>query len=195
MSYHPNYFEGGNAVRAECAARLECLRTNAEGRTMFDVGCSEGYNAFGLSGSFDDILAVDNVGKNIAYCRKLAQQHAVLNIRWEHGDFMDFLDGRWDCVLYLSVHHHLCGQLGMEKASEVLGALSERGEMMLIDMGQKNEQGVSQYGWWRALPPTGGQQEEWMRSYLLENTRYMKAKCIGTFPIHGVRRFLWKLEI
>jgi len=197
MAYHPNYFEGGPGHRSSCADRLQCLRNHAVGRTMFDVGCSEGYNAFGMAETFDHILAVDNVERNVRGCVELAAQHNVGNITWVDGDFRAHLvgDAYWDCVMYLSVHHHICGQISIEQASKVLRELSERGEMMLFDMGQKNEEGVTENTWWKALPSVDGDQEEWLRTYVLENTRYERAELIGSFPIHNIQRLLWKLEM
>ena len=65
---------------------------------------------------------------------------------------------------------------------------------MFFDMGQKNEKGCEGYTWWQALPRLEDTQESWILDYLSDIKSFNHIRVIGSTPVHGVQRLLWKLE-
>lgn len=193
MAYHSNYFEGGASHRKDLKARLELLKRNmkATGR-LLDVGTSGGYYSFGLSDTFDEIIAIDNVPSLIDECKEIQDKHGT-SIDFRTADVTDILEeGPWDCILYLSVHHHVITKYDMEEASRILMEVSKKSPLMFFDMGQKNEN-CPGTPWWPKLPPAPDQ-EQWLREYIAKYTRYDNIELIGWTPIHGINRLLWKLS-
>ncbi len=197
MAYHPNYFNETISHRQDCRKRLDLLSTYVEeGSTLLDLGCSGGYYSFGLSEKCSKILAIDSVKELIVECNNIKEANNISNVDFIEDDilrYLDFSQERWDYVLYLSTHHHVIGINGIPKASKFLKSLSERCNTMFFDMGQKNEK-CPQHYWWKALPTLNVTQDTWLEQYLSENTVYNNREIIGTSPIHGVTRSLWKLD-
>lgn len=192
--YHANFFTGGKSHRADLFDRLTVIRDNLKGTTsMLDIGTSGGYYSFALHDTFTNITAIDNVPDLIEDCNKIQKEHGT-TIDFMVCDLKKILAGgdSWDCVLYMSVHHHVINQYGMQVANSLLKTLSNRSPLMFFDMGQKNEN-CPQHAWWQKLPATDNN-EQWLRDYLSKNTSYNTFEIVGTTPIHGVQRILWKLE-
>lgn len=201
MGYHPNFFEkeDKNAVRKNCFNRLKLILENIDTNkeNMLDAGCSGGYYSFGLSDKFTNILAIDNQEDLIENCNKIKVDNNIDNVDFKKMDLTEIIldKQKYDCILYLSTHHHVCQQNGFKKATEILLDLSKKTNMMFFDMGQKDENCFS-YAWWKELPEllNVSSQKEWLYNYLTENTVFKNFSIIGTSPIHGTRRFLWKME-
>lgn len=193
MSYHPNYFQQGNAVRNNCQQRLDIIREHVRHGNLLDVGCSEGFYSFGLADCCHSILAIDKELSLIQKCHQIKEFYKI-DIDFQHMGIDKLLQstGMWYTCLYLSVHHHIIAQFGIEIASNILRTLSQRCSHMFFDMGQKNEQNCAMHKWWQLLPPNTDQ-ETWLREYLKTNTVYTNIQLIGDSPIHNVRRLLWKL--
>lgn len=195
MSYHPNYFHQGGAVRSDCQQRLELIRKYVQGGSLLDIGCSEGFYSFGLSDRCKPILAIDKELPLIQACHKIKGSHDV-DINFKHmgidDDAIRHETETWSTCLYMSVHHHIIAQFGMEAANGILRRLSQRCDCMFFDMGQKNEQNCEMHTWWKLLPPNIDQ-KVWLREYLETNTEYTDIQLIGSSLIHNVGRLLWKL--
>jgi len=193
MSYHPNYFQQGVAVRNDCQQRLDTIKGHVKGGSLLDVGCSEGFYSFGLADRCGPILAIDKELSLVQKCWKIKKTYKV-NIDFQHMGVDRLLRSTetWDTCLYLSIHHHIVAQLGMEIAGDILRTLSRKCSCMFFDMGQKNEQNCTMHKWWQLLP-RNIDQEVWLRKYLKANTIYTNIQFIGSSRIHNVRRLLWKL--
>lgn len=193
MSYHPDFFRHGKAVRSNCRQRLELIREYVLNGSLLDVGCSGGFYSFGLSDRCKPILAIDKEQSLIQKCRDIKKSHNI-DIDFLHMGVDELVrsEGVWDTCLYLSVHHHIIAQLGIEAANNILQILSQRCDCMLFDVGQKNEQNCAMHRWWQLLPPNTDQ-EAWLLEYLVANTVYTDFQLIGSSQIHNVERLLWKL--
>jgi hypothetical protein len=193
MSYHPNYFQQGGAVRNGCQQRLELIKKHTQGGSLLDIGCSEGFYSFGLSDRCKPIMAIDKELLLVQACRKIKGSHDV-NIDFRHMNIDELLQltETWNICLYMSVHHHIIAQCGMEVANDILRTLSQRCDCMFFDVGQKNEQNCTMHKWWQLLPPNTDQ-EAWLSEYLSDNTVYAHCQLIGSSRIHNVGRLLWKL--
>ena len=197
MSYHPNFFEssGRKHVRQDCMGRLKSIQDHIEPGSLLDVGCSEGFYSFGLHKNCSRILSIDKEPQLIEIARTIQQdQNQGWNIDFRCMELDDVLSGigHWDACLYLSVHHHIISQFGLDIAKDILRKLSEKCDTMFFDMGQKNEQNSEMHEWWQLLPENDDQ-EKWLAEHLGDNTIYSHAEIIGSSDIHKVKRLLWKL--
>ncbi len=200
MSYHPNYFQQGGAVRDSCQQRLDLIKKHIQGGNLLDIGCSEGFYSFGLCERCSPILAIDKDPRLIQACEKIQQNNSIaLTIDFECLALSDILGVSvfkecdfWDSCLYLSVHHHIVAQFGFKVAKMMLRNLSEKCHTMFFDMGQKNESNCEMHKWWQMLP-TNENQSGWLLDYLTENTTYSKIEIIGFSSVHKSKRLLWKL--
>ena len=196
MSYHPNFFEsGGKVVRHDCLGRLKTIQDNIEPGSLLDVGCSEGFYSFGLHETCGPILAIDKEQSLIDTANSIRQdQRQCCHIHFQCMELDEIFsgNGHWDTGLYLSVHHHIVAQFGLDAAKDVLRKLSEKCDTMFFDMGQKNEQNSEMHKWWKLLPENDDQ-GRWLSNYLGYNTTYTAAQIIGSSRIHNAERILWKL--
>lgn len=196
MSYHPNFFEaGGRVVRQDCLGRLKTIQDNIEPGSLLDVGCSEGFYSFGLHETCGPILAIDKEQSLIDTANAIRQdQRQCWHIHFQRMELNEIFsgNGHWDTGLYLSVHHHIVAQFGLDAAKDVLRELSKKCDTMFFDMGQKNEYNCNMHKWWQSLP-TNNNQDNWLFKYLRENTEYSKIEIIGSSEVHNIRRLLWKL--
>lgn len=199
MPYHPNYFEDGdNVVRQNCMERLERIRVFVKGGTLLDVGCSGGFYAFGLEQNCSgEIVAIDPSSSLVEECLRVKEKYRS-QVQFRVQGLEEFLDTDnkvWDTILYLSVHHHLVEQEGQDKAEKLLTKLSSRGNQMFFDMGQKDEGNCEQHRWWQMFPDLGEVSEkDWIWLYLLTHTKYQRIDVIGSSPIHGTQRLLWRMS-
>lgn len=191
MSYQPDFFDPRTkGLRAGCVERLVAIRPHVNGDVL-DVGCSEGFFSFGVFDLAKSVLGVDPRRDLIDICRASKQ---IPNVDFRCTALAELLrddNSSWDTVLYLSVHHHLIKQCGMAEADRQLCVLLSRARCTLFDMGQKNEKGCRRYGWWSCLPAVPNP-DEWIRNKL-RSLSGRRVKKIGSSPIHGVKRGLWKI--
>ncbi len=193
MNYHPNYFQQGGAVRNGCQQRLDIIRPYVQSGSLLDIGCSEGFYSFGLSDCCKPILAIDKEQSLVQVCKGIKKSHNVdIDFQCMGVDELLQLAKVWDICLYMSVHHHIIAQFGMEVANDILRQLSQRCDCMFFDVGQKNEHNCTGHKWWQLLP-SNTDQEAWLLEYLVANTVYAYFQLIGSSRIHNVGRLLWKL--
>ena len=91
MSYHPNYFQQGVAVRNDCQQRLDAIKGHVKGGSLLDVGCSEGFYSFGLADRCGPILAIDKELSLVQKCWKIKKPIRLTSISniWGWIDYCD----------------------------------------------------------------------------------------------------------
>lgn len=193
MSYHPDYFQQKGAVRHGCQQRLDLIRKHVRSGSLLDIGCSEGFYSFGMADRCKPIVAIDKEKPLIERCHQIKGSR-MLHIDFWHMGIDELLPSikTWDVCLYMSVHHHIIAQFGMEAANKILLTLSIKCDCMFFDMGQKNEHNCMMHKWWQLLP-SNTDQEAWLQQYLETNTIYTDIHAIGSSMVHNVGRLLWKL--
>ncbi len=193
MNYHPNFFKQEKAIRNDCQQRLELIRKYVQGGSLLDIGCSEGFYSFGLADRCKPIIAIDKEQPLIEKCHRIKGSRMIHIDFWHMGiDELLLLIKAWDVCLYMSVHHHIIAQFGLETANNILRTLSQKCNCMFFDMGQKDEQNCTMHKWWQLLP-SNVNQGVWLIEYLQKNTVYTNIQPIGSSRIHNVKRLLWKL--
>lgn len=189
IPYHPNFFApSGRVQRHHCEQRLAKILPFVSG-SVLDIGCSEGYFSFGVAGQADYVQGIDHHQRNIDTCRRYQEKRAS-NVIFERADLERYIQSSraWDTTLYLSVHHHVRGCNGVDKAAEILARILSitRGNL-LFDIGQKNEVHTTN-NWWKGLPD--GDPDEWVRG-LLEDAGAKVIDKLGAFEFAGAMRGLW----
>jgi SAM-dependent methyltransferase len=192
MDYHPNFFSPQESKRADCYKRLDILKENLEFGSILDIGCSGGFYSFGLSNICNTITAIDNQQNLIDDCLRIQNENNT-NVNFLCEDLLNFdFFKKWNNVLYLSTHHHVIAEYGLETASKLLNKISKNCNVMFFDMGQKNEQECQMHKWWQLLPFIDPLQ--WIPWHFKANTDFTRIWNIGSSKIHGIDRFLWKLD-
>lgn len=198
MAYHNNFFnKDSSSHRQDLYKRLDFIKEalgDHNYTSLADIGCSEGFNSFGLHTDFTTIDAFDFEQELVNDCLRIQKTHKT-DINFYNSNVLEFVytDTTYDVILYLSTHHHVINQLGFERATANLAKVFDKCTVMFFDMGQKDEN-CPTYGWWQKLPSVETTQEEWLRNYLEETTNCTNLEKIGSTSIHNTQRLLWKLE-
>lgn len=200
--YHPNFFtatENTVAGRSDLFRRLDFLKAHINGGSLIDIGCSKGFNCFGLREQCDYLCGIDHHKDLIAECNEIKDENNVNNVEFDVASIPQNLDKiksrKWDHCLYLSLHHHILVR-SPSAADKFLNILGQHCSTIYVDMGQQNESNAKSAYWWSRLPDTKGNQEKWMYNYLTEHTQCKNAVVIGTSLAFGEEeRLLWKLEM
>lgn len=195
MIYHTDFFNKGNSHRKDLDKRLELITNNIDdGDTLLDIGTSGGYYSFGLRDHFKQITAIDGEQKFINECLDVQKRNNTdINFKCMNVDELLKGNDTWDCILYMSVHHHVIEQHGFNAAQDILNELSKRCNVMFFDMGQKNEKNCQMHKWWSMVPEYRSaigllKTMTWGTGFELHS-----GGLIGSSDIHGIKRWLWKL--
>jgi len=195
MSYHPDFFNpDSQGHRQSCQDRLDLIKPFIEqGSTLLDIGCSGGYFSFGLSDLCTRITGIDSEIDLIQECNEIKKKNNVENVNFDSANIIFWCWEGYDTVLYLAVHHHIIQNYGWQVANVLFRAMSHHPKQMFFEMGQKDEQGCEDYGWWKELPETDDA-DAWIRNYIKENSAYTNIERLGASPIHGTERHLYRLS-
>ncbi len=124
-SYHPiddPRVADFNIWRQDTHARLDLILPHVTGKTVLDVGCSEGYFSRALATRGFKVTALDYDPRRIAITRYLSIINN-LDLDYLAGSWEHEIQGRsWDTILMMSViHHHL-----LHKGPDVVKEYLER---------------------------------------------------------------------
>ncbi len=188
------------ALRAPgCARRWEAIcRVLPKDRPqkILDVGCSLGY--FGMVGvdAGHSVDGFDTDEEAIYWSNKVIKEFGIPNIKlWVvSNNLLENLrkipDDSYDYILYLSLHHHMCSTQGIEEANEILQEMSRIAPNMIFDMGQSNEVQNGWLTWLEKIPQFENHRIE-LPEWVLENSKFNYAACIGDSPSHEIDRLLF----
>lgn len=201
MKYQLNFFDRSRkGHRKDCMERLALVREHAlGGGSLLDMGCDRGLFSFGLADMYSKVLGVDNCTETQQECNHLRDLHQqdfghVTFVQQSVSEMtVSLKPDEHTTILYMSVHHHVIAQVGWKQANEHLRKLAEGCTQMFFDMGQKDER-CPQHSWHRLLPEMPDP-HAWLEDYIRHYTRFTGVHLIGSSPIHGIRRLLWKLEL
>ena len=195
MKYHNNFFIKNNSKRKNLYERLDKIKNSISAKnSLLDIGCSGGFNSFGLCDYVSNIDAFDFEQPLINECLDIQKKYKT-NINFTKDNIVNFLDtndNKYDTILYLSIHHHIIKQYGMAKAKKILKRILQITDVMFFDMGQKDEN-CPQHNWWKLLPPTKDI-KGWMKNYIIECTGASHIELVGHTNIHNTKRLLWEIK-
>lgn len=125
--------------RQDSLARLDYILMHLVGKTVLDVGCSEGYFSTELAKRGYEVTAIDADSDKAAITRYLSIINN-LDITCSHGYWEDLLDSKhYDNILYLSVFHNTLATNGEEKAYSGLRRLAGRAKRVFFEYPKTNE--------------------------------------------------------
>ena len=112
---------GFRVWRHDSPQRLAYILKHIKGKTVLDIGCSEGYFSRELAKKGFNVTAMDIDKRRIAVTRYLATLKS-LKLNYHVGKWQDYLKGdvKFDNILLLSVFHHDMLRMNPSKAFEAL---------------------------------------------------------------------------
>ena len=169
--------------RHESVDRFNYILKHMIGKTVLDIGCSEGYFSRELAKKGFTVTALDTDKRRIAITRYLAITNS-LRLNYYVGSWQEYLQSleesiSFDNILFLSVFHHDMIKMKPSNAFAALRLFKGRAKRMFVECPLKS----SEVKW---LPKEG--QEMWNMSEegfkrVLEENIGMKVKD----AFHGVR--------
>lgn len=119
---------GWKVDRTDSAQRLEYILENLSGKTVLDIGCSEGYFSRELAKRGFEVTAIDR-GKGLISSGRYLSAINNADVDYHHTpDWKPFVDGNghYDNILLLSVIHNDMKEIGVEAGIEKLKSLRNK---------------------------------------------------------------------
>jgi len=107
--------------RKDSSERLAYITQHLAGKTVLDIGCSEGYFSRELAKKGYRVTALDSDPRRVAITRYLSIINN-LRINCQVGKWEDYLqpETKFDNVIFISVFHHNILSVGVEDAFKLL---------------------------------------------------------------------------
>jgi SAM-dependent methyltransferase len=209
LRYHPDPADPSREVEflRNVDGRLAAILRYCDvgGKTVIDLGCSNGFFCFQLASSATRVVGVDRDHDIVTRNRAVARQLGVTNVDFVEADLTPNLVGsdalpNADVALFLSVMHHIVAytrrsrpnggdEAAIEVALNLLRAVRKKTQTLCFEMGEPGER----YGWARNLPEKMRQDpQDWIRSRLLEPAGFEIIHSIVAPQWRGARRAVYK---
>lgn len=120
--------------RPDSKERLDYILKHFKGKTVLDIGCSEGYFSRELAKRGYKVTAVDTSRKLVAIARYLATIQN-LKIDFQVRDWKDIMQRQvhFDNVLHLSVFHNIINSIGQQQAFKDLTLFRGKIDRMILE--------------------------------------------------------------
>ena len=138
MLYQPvdDYrLQGWKVDRLDSSERLKYITENLVGKTVLDIGCSEGYFSRELAKAGYKVIAIDKSKGLVAAARYLSIINS-LDINYQVGEWEAALkqNSSFDNILFLSVLHNDMKKVGVEKGLEKLQSFRGKAKMIFFEV-------------------------------------------------------------
>jgi len=120
--------------RPDSPQRLQYILGKLAGKTVLDIGCSEGYFTIELAKRGYSVTALDADPRRVAVTRYLSTIRN-LKVSCEVGKWETFLQkpAHFDSILFLSVFHHNMLRMGVEEAFKSLRLLRGKSDRLFLE--------------------------------------------------------------
>lgn len=145
LLYQPIPFEEFNDFSCERDStfeRLDLIREHIdfEGLRLLDLGCANGFFLQALADKIQFGLGVDRYHGNVSTAKVIADTFGINNIQFEKAEITlalieELIDQEFDVCLFLSVHHHLLRDLGIEQTKKIVETLCTNIPVVVIEQG------------------------------------------------------------
>ncbi len=175
-------------------SRVENILAHCEpGQRALDIGCNLGY--------FSRALLERSIAQNvdaIEYDANTVDERLKQDERFNLfiGDAKEFQFSHvYDMAIYGAVHHHIFGLHGYNAAMDFWNDLVDHTESRIFfETGQLAE--GSRWYWQRAIRAVYNSDERYIGEMIAAiGPRFKSLSVIGRYSIHGVRRWLLKIEL
>ena len=163
------------------------------GERALDIGCNAGYFSGALL-SRSVVKKVDAIEFDANTVNPRLKNDT--NFFLFEGDATNFkFKYKYDIIVYGAVHHHILGHHGFNAAMTFWNELVDHTESLIfLETGQIGE--GSRWYWQRALRSIYDSDERYVGELLSAmGPRFKSVSVIGRYGIHGVRRWLLKIEL
>jgi len=138
MLYQPvddHRLQGWKLDRPDSPERLEYIKENLVGKTVLDIGCSEGYFSRELAKAGYKVTAIDRSKGLVAAARYLSIINS-LDIDYQVSEWEDALkqNGSFDNILFLSVLHNDMKKIGVEKGLKKLQVFKGKAKRVFFEV-------------------------------------------------------------
>jgi len=119
--------------RKDSTVRLRYILNNLAGKTVLDIGSSEGYFSRKIAKKGYTVTALDNLRDSVAVTRYLSIVNNI-KLRCQQARWQDYVKGKhFDNILYLSVFHHDVLARGVDEAFRSLRAFRGATERLFFE--------------------------------------------------------------
>jgi len=121
--------------RPDSQKRLDHILSQLTGKTVLDIGCSEGYFARELTKRGYKVTAIDHSKGLVAAARYLTIVNN-LEVTYKCGDWYDIVQelGEFDNILLLSVVHNDAKFIGLGRALQRLWAINRKCKRLIMEV-------------------------------------------------------------
>lgn len=122
-----------NVWRKDSSERLKFILENISGKTVLDIGCSEGYFSRELTKNGYQVTALDTSKKRLAVTRYLSIINN-LELNYYRGRWQDYIEDKdFETILFLSIFHHDILNFGLEEAFKQLEKFRGRAKQVFFE--------------------------------------------------------------
>jgi len=187
----PDFSLKAKKQRINPGFRLQLFDTfDVKGKTIYDLGCSNGYYCFELAKRGARVIGVDK-NKETIKINRLISEYYDLEIEFIEDDLLDetFYTDRMeesDIVIFLSVIHHIYKKTQKSPSlfcNKILQIISEKTETMFFETGQSGEP----FHWSIKLGEMGLDPKSWILDNWLHETNFKNKKVLKSFLFNGKR--------
>ena len=167
--------------RPRTDARLEIMLANTDfdGKTVLDLGCSNGFFCYKLAQAGARTQGVDKNAEVLGVNQRIAE-HFGWDATFQAADidlgYVEALD-HYDVILFYSVLHHIFNHTDkdqVEACRAIIHALSRKCDTLYFEIGQSGEP----FGWSRKLGLMGAKPRTWILDNLFAGSEFTDVQVV-----------------